>query len=242
RGPEASPYGANAPAWSPDGNFLAYEIGAENATTNVSRIHIQPLQGSRIDSIGYPATNPRWWTDGKDTSLIWGSSGREDAWADTGSATYMQRIAGGALSGEPKVVAKGSYNAGLSPDGRFLAAAYRYGLVLDLETGVRRHLHVYPGHPPDRNGFPTDSMQACNGSVSQDAARPDRMMFLDFGVVEEPVYPNLVTPKLYSQHRMILIGAHGSEAPGRIVDFIDSPAAELARERTWDDPEWTNAA
>jgi hypothetical protein len=26
------------------------------------------------------------------------------------------------------------------------------------------------------------------------------------------------------------------------VDFIDSPAAELAQENTWDDPEWTNAA
>ena len=39
---------------------------------------------------------------------------------------------------------------------------------------------------------------------------------------------------------MILMGDYLSEAPGRIVDFIDTPAEELAQEKTWDDPEWSN--
>ena len=34
--------------------------------------------------------------------------------------------------------------------------------------------------------------------------------------------------------------AKTGEAPGRIVDFVDSPAEELAKGRTWDDPEWSN--
>ncbi|MDB5049222.1 MAG: hypothetical protein JWO30_2293 [Fibrobacteres bacterium] len=242
RGPANSPYGAFAPSWSPDGRSLAYETGWENLTTPNSRVYIQPLSGSRVDGPGYPATNPRWWTDGKDTSLVWCSSGREDAWADTASATYRQRVVGGSLSGSPEILSKGSYNAGLSPDGRYLATAFRFALMQELDSKTRRFLHVYPGHPPASDGSSTDSLQACNGSVSQDPAHPSRMLFLDFGVPDEPSYPNPVTPKLYAQHRMILIGDFASDAPGRIVDFIDSPAAELAVENTWDDPEWTNAA
>jgi hypothetical protein len=242
KGPANFAYGAFAPSWSPDGRFIAYEQGWENLTTPQSRIYVQPLTGARVDGPAYPATNPRWWTDGKDTSLIWCSSGKQDGWADTASATYRQKVTGGALSGSPEVLAKGSYNAGLSKDGRYLATAYRYAVMQDLGSKSRRFLHVYPGHPPATDGASTDSLQACNGSVSQDPEHPSRMLFLDFGVPDEPSYPNLVTPKLYAQHRMILIGDYESDAPGRIVDFIDSPAAELAQENTWDDPEWTNAA
>ncbi|HKP97345.1 MAG TPA: hypothetical protein VJ385_16480 [Fibrobacteria bacterium] len=234
---------ASAPAWSPDGRTLAYELGAENVTTAFSRVYLQPLGGARADGPANPATNPRWWTDGTDTSLVWCGSGNADGWSDTlKSATYRQKVSGGALSGTPEVLAKGSYNAGLSRDGRYLAAAYRFASMRDRESGAVRFLHVYPGHPAAPDGSSTDSLQACNGSVSQDPAHPSRMLFLDFGVPDEPAYPNRVTPRLYAQHRMILIGDYASDAPGRIVDFIDSPAAELAQENTWDDPEWTNAA
>lgn len=244
KGPATPVYGANAPSWSPDGRFIAYEIGAENATTSASRIYVQPLQGARLDGPAYPSTNPRWWTDGKDTSLVWSGSGKEDAWKDTNaaSATFRQKAVGGAISGQPEMLAKGGYNAGLSPDGRYLATAYRFGLMLDRETGDKRFFHVYPGHPADENGFSTDSVQSCNGSISPDPAHPGRMLFLDFGIADEPAYDNIVTPKFYAQHRMILIGDRASEAPGRIVDFIDTPAEELAKQNTWDDPEWTNAA
>jgi hypothetical protein len=242
RGPASSPYGAYGPSWSPDGGTIAYETGWENLTTPASRIHFQPIAGPRRDGPAYPSTNPRWWTDGKDTAIVWCTSGREDAWADTATATYRQKISGGALTGTPELLSKGSYNAGLSPDGRYLATAYRHGVMLDLVSGQKRSLHVYPGHPKASDGSSTDSLQACNGSVSMDPARPSRMLFLDFGVPDEPSYANIVTPKLYVQHRMILIGDHASDAPGRIVDFIDTPASELEAENTWDDPEWTNAA
>lgn len=244
KGPATPVYGANAPSWSPDGRFIAYEIGAENATTTASRIYVQPLQGARMDGPAYPSTNPRWWTDGKDTSLVWCGSGKEDAWTDTAaaSATFRQQTLGGMIAGQPEMLARGSYNSGLSPDGRYLATAYRFGMMLERESGEKRFFHVYPGHPLDQSGFPTDSMQSCNGSVSPDPARPGRMLFLDFGVADEPTYDNLVTPKFYAQHRMILIGDRESDAPGRIVDFIDTPPAELAKQNTWDDPEWTNSA
>ncbi|MEO7423646.1 MAG: hypothetical protein ABI036_00575 [Fibrobacteria bacterium] len=242
RGPASSPYGAFAPSWAPDGRSLAYETGWENLTTPISRIYIQPLGGARRDGPVYPATNPRWWTDGRDTALIWCSSGKQDGWADTTSATYRQKVVDDSLSGSPETLAKGSYNAGLSPDGRYLATAYRFALMADLQSKTRKFLHVYPGHAPAADASSTDSLQACNGSVSQDPAHPSRMLFLDFGVPDEPAYPNLVRPGIYAQHRMILIGDFASAAAGGIVDFIDSPAAELAVENTWDDPEWTNQA
>ncbi len=242
RGPDNSIYGAFGPSWSPDGRAIAYETGWENLTTPVSRVYIQPLGGPRKEGPVYPATNPRWWTDGGDTSLIWCSSGRQDGWSDTASTTYRQKVSADSLVGTPEVLAKGSYNAGLSPDGRYLATAFRYALMMDLTDKAKRYLHVYPGHPPARDGSSTDSLQACNGSISRDPAHPSRMLFLDFGVPDEPSYPNPVLPKLYAQHRMILIGDYASEAPGRIVDFIDTPPAELAKQHTWDDPEWTNQA
>lgn len=242
RGPASALFGANVPSWSPDGRVLAYEIGSENLTNKDSRIYLQPLAGARADGPANPATNPRWWTDGKDTSLIWCTSGGASGWADKNASTLRQKFSAGALAGAPETLAQGAFNAGLSANGRFLASAYPYAVMRDRETGADRFFHIYPGHPKAADGSNTDSLQACNGSISADPARPGRMLFLDFGVPDEPAYANLVSPRLYAQHRMILIGDYDATGAGRLADFIDSPAAELAVENTWDDPEWTNAA
>lgn len=241
RGPTNALFGANVPAWSPDGRTLAYEIGSENLTNKDSRIYLQPLGGARGDGPANPATNPRWWTDGKDTSLIWCTSGGASGWADKAASTLRQKFAGGALTGAPETLTQGAFNSGLSRDGRFLASAYPYAVMRDRQVGVDRLFHIYPGHPKAADGSNTDSLQACNGSVSADPLHPGRMLFLDFGVADEPSYANIVSPRLYAQHRMILIGDFDAASAGRLVDFIDSPAAELAAENTWDDPEWTNA-
>jgi hypothetical protein len=241
RGPETTPFGANVPAWSPDGRTLAYEIGAENLTTPASRIYLQPLLGPRQDGPEYPATNPRFWTDGKDTALVWCTSGLQDAWKDTASSTLRRSYLGGSLTGAAEILSKGSFNGGLSRNGRYLATAFRHGVMKDRESGAHRFFHVYPGHPPGKDGSPTDSLQSCNASISPDAARPGRMLFLDFGVPPgETPYPNPVRPQHYAQHQMILIGDFLSEGPGRVADFIDTPADELAGGKTWDDPEWSN--
>lgn len=243
RGPDNTPFGANVPAWSPDGKTLAYEIGAENQTVNnVSRIWIQPLQGSRMEGPAFPATNPRFWSDGKaDTSLVWCTSGREDGWKDTASQTLRRKFSGQALTGEALILSKGSYHGGLSGDAQYLASAFRHGVMKNLTTPTPRFFHIYPGHPPAKDGSNTDSLQSCNPSISPDPKRPSRMLFLDFGVPSgEAAYPNMVRPQHYAQHQMILIGDYLADAPGRIVDFVDSPADELAKGKTWDDPEWSN--
>lgn len=241
RGPTTALFGANVPAWSPDGRTLAYEIGSENLTNKDSRIYLQSLGGARGDGPANPATNPRWWTDGKDTSLVWCTSGAASGWADKSASTLRQRFTGGALTGAPETLTQGAFNAGLSRDSRFLATAYPYAVIRDRQAATDRLFHIYPDHPKAADGSNTDSLQACNGSVSADPLHPGRMLFLDFGVPDEPSYANIVSPKLYAQHRMILIGDYDAAAAGRLVDYIDSPAAELAAENTWDDPEWTNA-
>lgn len=241
RGPESSPFGANVPSWSPDGRVIAYEIGAESQTTPASRIWLQPIQGARAAGPDVPSTNPRFWTDGKDTALIWCTSGKEDGWKDTASRTLSQKASGGTLGGEVRTLAKGSYHGGLSKDGRYLSTAFRLGVMLDLSTQERRFFHVYPGHPPAKDGSPTDSLQVCNPSISPDPGNTSRMMFLDFGIPPgDSAYPNMIRPRHYAQHQMILIGDYRSLAPGLIADFVDSPAEELAKEKTWDDPEWSN--
>lgn len=241
RGPETSPFGANVPSWSPDGRIIAYEIGAESQTTPVSRIWLQPIQGTRVAGPDVPSTNPRFWTDGRDTALVWCTSGKEDGWRDTASRTFSQKASGAVVGGEIRTLAKGSYHGGLSKDGRYLSTAFRLGIMLDLSALERRFFHVYPGHPPAKDGSSTDSLQVCNPSISPDPGRTSRMMFLDFGIPPgDSAYPNMIRPGHYAQHQMILIGDFKSQAPGLIADFVDSPAEELAKDKTWDDPEWSN--
>jgi hypothetical protein len=240
RGPDTSPYGAFAPSWSPDGNFLAYEWGWENLTTPNSRVYVQPLKGPRIDGPAFPATNPRWWTDGKDTALVWCTTGGQGGWLDTAGATLRQKYSAGTMMGPIETLTKGSYNGGLSPDGRYLATGYPFGVMLDRTEKAKRYFHIYPGHPKAKDGSATDSLQVCNASISPSMGQPGQMLFLDFGIPEEPTYANIVVPKIYAQHRMILIGDFASEAPGRIINFLDTPALELTQDKTWDDPEWTN--
>ena len=103
-------FGANVPAWSPDRKVVVYEIGNENqAVAKVSRIYLQPLGGTRVEGPAFPATNPRFWADGKDTALLWCASGRDDGYKDAASRTLRQRVAGGALTGEPRATQPDSY-------------------------------------------------------------------------------------------------------------------------------------
>lgn len=235
--------GATLPSLSPDGQFIAYETGREAATLTTSRIFIQPVDGARFAGPEYPATNPRFFRKalgpdqmGDTTLLLWSTSGRASGYDDTTSRTLARVFAAGSLrpAEETLTLATGSYNAGLSVDGKFLAAGFPRGLILDRVTQNRRHMHVYPG-----SSLGQDSLQVCNASISQDPAHPDRMLFIDFGVFTSPGYPNLVRPATYAQHRMILFADYTSEAPGRIVDFIDTPKDALAADKSWEDPEWS---
>ena len=232
--------GAVLPSWSPDGRFLAYETGREGTTVATSRIYIQPLQGARKPGPAYPATNPRWWSSPADTFLVWCTSGKPGAYSDLTSATLRQKFAGADLAGSPQEITKGSFNGGLSADGRYLASAQPWGVMKDVQTQELRLFHIYPGHPKDNQGNNTDSLQTCNPSISPDPENPARMMFVDFGVRSAPAYDNGVIPALYDQHQVIFIGDFNSPRPGRLFDSFDSPKEVLDLGRTWDDPEWSN--
>jgi hypothetical protein len=245
--------GATLPSFSPDGRLIAYETGREAATLATSRIYLQAVDGLRSEGPAYPATNPRFFhrraasaatTD--TTLLIWCTSGRGSGYYDTTSRTLARVIVNGVLrpAEETLPMAVGSYNAGLSVDGKYFAAGFPRGIMVDrMVAGTaggatsRRYMHVYPG-----SALGQDSLQVCNASISQDPAHPDRMLFIDFGVFTAPGYANLVRPATYAQHRMLLLADYTSEAPGRIVDFIDTPKDALAENKSWEDPEWSTHA
>ncbi len=231
--------GATLPSWSPSGKALAYETGLEAQTVTNSRIYLQPLNGARINGPAYPATNPRFAVIpkdslGRDTLLLWCTSGAGSGYDDKNSSTVAQGWLSDVLTGSSFTLAAGSYNGGLSPDGRFLAAGYPRGLWIDRVTQERRNAHVYPG---SSNGI--DSLQICNVSISRDLAHPARMLFIDFGISAGAGYPNLIRPAAYGQHQMLILADYQEDAPGRIADFIDTPRRELAAGKTWEDPEWS---
>jgi CarboxypepD_reg-like domain len=235
--------GATLPSWAPGGDWIAYETGREATTLPTSQIFLQPLTGNRVAGPAFPATNPRFATvpaqagNGRDTLLTWCTSGKGSGWRDTSSRTLGQVWSAGSTTGDTRTLAKGSFNAGLSMDGQYLAAAYPRGVMVNRADNALHSMHVYP-----KSSGGDDSLQICNGSISQDPNRPARMLFIDFGVLTEPGFPNMVRPSTYAQHQMILLADFSSDKAGRLIDFVDTPFEALAELKSWEDPEWSTHA
>ncbi len=221
---------AIVPSISPDGKYIAYGTGVESLNRSNSRIFIQPFGSTRVDGPDVTSTNPRWIQRGQDMWMMWCTSTAQYAWNDKTTKTVMKKFSAGKLSGNEELIENGSYNGGLSPDEKYLAAGYPRGVMYGRAEKKSQYFHVYGGG---------DSVQICNASISQDPMHTNRFLFLDFGINPSSIKNNIVVPKYYAQHEIILIGEFGSSLGGGIVDYINSPPSHLANSWAWEDPEWS---
>ena len=124
-----------APAWSPDGRYLALTL-SRDGNPEIYTMDVKSGALNRLTRNGAIDTEPVWMPDGR--SIVFTS--------DRGGSAQLYKVSasGGAAR---RVTFEGKYNAGadISPDGRKIAMVHgergRYRIaVLDLESGRMRVL------------------------------------------------------------------------------------------------------
>lgn len=256
--------GAVAPMISPDGQYVTYATGvtSDGKTSQASTAWICELKADAqpIEVAADNGYNPRFVYNAEKPTVLYATCGAHSEagkYAWDGCGKMMTRELNNGTLGDPQTLYDGgSYFAGMSYDGRYLATAEQSlnAYMLDLQNpgeGPVKLLHL-PFKAYTVNGEDTtyrDTMldlQACNPSISSSPDNPDQMMLLDFGFSR----PNLMSPQMghsWGLHDRIFIMNYQKD----VVDFIDYPDARTILSSAeadvgdvvdvqWDDPEWTN--
>ncbi len=223
----------NRPAISPNGSYVAYSSKREGFTGG-SFVTVRPLDYSSSSKLftraSEPAFLPHWFVDPStlDTSIIYvtGAS-MNDAAAWPSEQTLRQTISHFTFSGQPTVLCPaGSFHGGLSRDGQFLATGYPRALVNDLV-----HNRVIQYFLPPYSGR-TDTGQVCNVTISPSLAKPDEIMFLDFGYSQT----SSVVGKPYGFHSILFVANSNTQAYHHITNWVWVPSGY----GEWDFPAWSN--
>jgi hypothetical protein len=222
---------ADSPLLSPDGSFVAYYM------TNGASVFGAYLQ--RLDTSASPVliasygTEPHWWKDAYGTMYVIFSDQILVTNLATGiGKTYRQRVSlsgNGSLLGAVEEISPYPMNGGLSQDGRYLCTGYTKAAFYDVIAG---------SSPIAINS----GVQVCNPSIDPDSAHPDRMMFLNFGGVQNLTNPFVNDSDFPAdgggnvpQHAVLLI----VDISNTVVDFV--PVSLMGGGyRVWQDPEWSN--
>jgi hypothetical protein len=166
---------------------------------------------------------PRWWTDGADTFLVWGTSAEDNTASDWGSGqTKAQQWSNGGLTGSVQTWAPGSYHDGRS--GQYLYGGYRRLKQYNLGSGTSKILFTYP-----QDGKAVgDTSQACNASAAPDGS--GRSLFLDFGYSGT----STVVGRPYGIHEI----AFEADSSGNVIQTFPVAGGKLE----WDHLRWSNDA
>jgi hypothetical protein len=194
------PYG---PALSPNGASVAY--GSRSiGFSSPSQTTVRRLTGADPSCVRTPPGNaaylPSWWVDPAtlDTCIVYAEGASMDnapAWVS--ERTMRQRMSGLVFAGPAEAInADGSYHGGISKNGLFLATGYPNAYFYDIRLDDRTRYFLPPYSGRD------DTAQVCNVSITPGVARPDEIMFLDFGY---PSKPSTVVGKPYRFHSIIFI-------------------------------------
>jgi formylglycine-generating enzyme required for sulfatase activity len=195
---------AHGPVLSPDGRCVAY--GSQRAGFSApSQATVRTLDDAAAACARTPASGaaylPCWWVDTAsphDTFLVWAEGAamnNSSEWLS--ERTMMQRMSGLSFAGSPQVIDdKGSYHGGISRSGQFLATGYPNPFFYDVRLNHRIRYFVPPYSGRD------DTAQVCNVSITPGMARPDEIMFLDYGY---SLKASTVVGKPYGFHSIIFI-------------------------------------
>ena len=197
------------PAISPDGKRVAFCTRPEGISGR-SDLYVRDLdaKGSNLVKLdAESAAIPRWRVVGADTQIVYvtGAGNNSDAAEWKRGSTWAVPFSGGKF-GTPEKLFDGTYNGGVSADGRLAVSGAR---LLRASADGKESVW-YSGE------------QACNASLSDTTKRT---LFLDFGGETGKSFAG----KGYDAHEMLLI----ADSTGKLSEMVPSPAGYAFDHTEW---------
>ena len=197
------------PAISPDGKRVAFCTRPEGISGR-SDLYVRDLdaKGSNLVKLdAESAAIPRWRVVGADTQIVYvtGAGNNSDAAEWKRGSTWAVPFSGGKF-GTPEKLFDGTYNGGVSADGRLAVSGAR---LLRANSDGKESVW-YSGE------------QACNASLSDTTKRT---LFLDFGGETGKSFAG----KGYDAHEMLLI----ADSTGKLSEMVPSPAGYAFDHTEW---------
>ncbi len=197
------------PAISPDGKRVAFCTRPEGISGR-SDLYVRDLdaKGSNLVKLdAESAAIPRWRVVGADTQIVYvtGAGNNSDAAEWKLGSTWAVPFSGGKF-GTPEKLLDGTYNGGVSADGRLAVSGAR---LLRANADGKESVW-YSGE------------QACNASLSDTAKRT---LFLDFGGETGKSFAG----KGYDAHEMLLV----ADSSGKLSEMVPSPAGYAFDHTEW---------
>ncbi len=224
---------AYGPKISPNGSYVAYgskDIGFSTPSqTTLWKLgdSTRPADRTPVSASAYL---PSWWIDtaSGDTCIVSAEAATMDndpRWI--AQRTMLWHFASGKFASSPQVItAKGSYNGGMSKNGRYLATGYPFAFLYDYGADYKEQYFL-----PPYSGR-SDTAQVCNVSISPGISNPDQLMFLDFG------YPRVstVVGKPYGFHSIIFVCNSCVACQTHVQKWFEVPSGYAE----WDFVKWSN--
>ncbi len=197
------------PTISPDGKRVAFCTRPEGISGR-SELYVRDLDAKGSNLVRLEAESaaiPRWRVVGADTQIVYvtGAGNNADAAEWKRGSTWTVPFSGGKF-GTPEKLFDGTYNAGVSSDGRLAVSGAR---LLRANADGKESIW-YSGE------------QACNASLSDSTKRT---LFLDFGGETGKNFAG----KNYDAHEMLLI----ADSSGKLSKMVPSPAGYAFDHTEW---------
>ena len=197
------------PAISPDGKRVAFCTKPEGVSGK-SELYVRNLDanGSGLARLDVEsAAVPRWRVVGADTQIVYVTSAgnNSDASDWKSGSTWAVGFSDGKF-GEPVKLFDGTYNGGVSADGKLAVTGARF-----LRANVGGREEVWYGGD-----------QACNASLEDSTGRT---LFLDFGGAAGTSFAG----RSYLAHEMLLV----ADGAGKLSEMVPSPSGRAFDHTEW---------
>jgi hypothetical protein len=208
--------GGHFPVLSPDGNWIAYQMGNEGQEN--AAIWVDAFDGKSAPQqvVTDSANTPLFTKETVNQGLLYSK-----AWyvgdGSAGGSTVLLPFNQGQV-GAGQTISLGSYHGGLSRGGLFLATTCfaPNPLLYNVQIKKEYRLHSLLCKNIQTGSDTIMNLQTCNCSVSSSFVFPDCMMYLDFGLPNQFSHSNLGT---WGFHKRIFI----ADTTCNILKYYDFP-------------------
>jgi hypothetical protein len=236
----AATHGAWNPSISPDGNSVAYSIGAEGSATIAVWICQLAENATPVLVTQGHAHEPRFVKDTASSQLVSTTTWQAGDWNGLGQ-TMVKNVPGSVPAPMESILyAQGSFHCGLSVDKRYLATTMfePNPRMVDVTTGTVYTLHSLLCKNKTTQVDTIINPQTCNGSISSSGIFTNVMMYEDYGI---PVQYTHQTLGYWGFHKRLFI----SSSQGDIIRWYDFPDSLMPVSRAnvtgcrWTHSEWS---